>query len=234
MMIDDARLDEVLASIGPRLVVEAAEAPVRREALVAAARPPRRSRGRWLVAGAVLAGVTGTAVAPWRGAVADWLGVGSTRVTVRPDLDVVPARLPGIATGATPISARQASAELGPALAERVGTSRLGAPSGFATIPEGGVLAVWPDGTTLWVHDRDMDAAGWLEKLVAGDEQVRRVDDLGDSALAVIGTHVLETPNRTVRAGTTVLWTRDRTEYRLAGDHTVDVLIAVARELATG
>lgn len=233
-MIDDAHLDEVLASIGSRLVVETADAPAMRQALVGAARPPRRSRWRWLVAGAVLAGVTGTAVAPRRGAVADWLGVGSTQVTVRPDLDVVPARLPGIATGATPISPRQASAELGPALAERVGTTLLGAPSGFATIPEGGVLAVWPDGTTLWVHHRDLDAGGWLEKLVAGDEQVQGIDDLGDSALAVIGTHVLETPNRTVRAGTTVLWTRDRTEYRLAGDHAVDILVAVARAIDPG
>jgi hypothetical protein len=228
-MIDDARLDEVLAGIGPLLVVEAPESAPSR---VPAAGPrPQRSTWRWIAVGAALAGIATTAVSPWRGAMADWLGIGSTHVEVQPDLDAVPADLPGIDAGATPISARDAHGELGPALIARLGTTALGAPTGFATIPEGGVLTVWPDGTTLWVHDGMLDAGGWLEKLVGTDEQVQPVDRLGDEALAVVGTHVLETPNRRIRADTTVLWTVGGTEYRLAGALPVELLVDAARVL---
>lgn len=226
-MIDDTHLDEVLASIGPLLVLEPLPAAAVTPEI---ARPPRRWR-RWLAGGAAAAVLTIAGVSPLRSAVADWLGIGSTHVEVRPDPDLVPADLPGITDQAMPISPRQAEGRLDPQLRERLDDTELGDPAGFALIPEGGVLVVWPDGTTLWVHSNGMGVDGWLEKLVASDEQVHHVDDLGDDALAVLGAHVLETPDRTVRAGTTVLWTRGTTELRLAGDRPVEELIAVARLL---
>jgi hypothetical protein len=224
-MIDDAHLDEVLASIGPLLVLEPAAATA---VTPVAARSPRRWR-RWIAGGAAAAVLAIGGISPLRSALADWLGIGSTRVEVRPDPDATPASLPGIDDRAMPISPRQAAGRLEPELLERLDDTQLGAPAGFALIPEGGVLVVWPDRTTLWVHGRGMGVDGWLEKLVATDQQVQRVDDLGDDALAVLGDHVLETPDRTLRAGTTVLWIRGATELRLAGDHALDELIAAAR-----
>jgi hypothetical protein len=229
-VIDDLRLEQVLADIGPRLVLDA-------ELATAPAPPPnrrRRPRGRWLLVAAAAAGLTVGGLSPLGGAVADWLGVGSTHVAVRPGADVVPAELPGIEDRAVPISRRQAEARLDRGLVERLSATELGAPDGFATIPEGGVLVVWPDRTTLWVHQAFMDADGWLEKLVAQDHQVHRVDDLGDAGLAVAGDHILETPRRTLRAGATVLWTQGATELRLAGDRPVEELIEIARALDGG
>jgi len=223
-VIDDAHLDDVLASIGALLVLEPAPA---------AASPEVRSRRwrRWAAGGAAAVALTIGGLSPLRGAIADWLGIGSTHVEVRPDPDAVPIHLPGIDDHAIPISPRDAGARLDPELVERLDATDLGPPAGFATIAEGGVLVVWPDHTTLWVHGIGMGADGWLEKLVASDQQVQPVDDLGDDALAVVGDHVLATPDRTVRAGTTVLWTRGPTELRLAGDRPLDDLVAIARAL---
>jgi hypothetical protein len=228
-MIDDAHLDEVLASIGPLLVLEPAAVTAETPHVV---RAPRRWR-RWIAGGAAATVLAIGGISPLRSAVADWLGIGSTRVEVRPDPDATPVSLPGIDDRATPISPRQAAGHLEPELLERLDDTELGAPAGFALIPEGGVLVVWSDRTTLWVHGRRVDVDGWLEKLVATD-QVQRVDDLGDDALAVVGDHVLETPERTLRAGTTVLWTRGATEFRLAGDRALDELIAAARVIDGG
>jgi hypothetical protein len=229
-MIDDAHLEEVLASIGPLLVLEPAAVTAVTPELAGS---PRRWR-RWIAGGAAAAVLAIGGLSPLRGAVADWLGIGSTQVEVRPDPDAVPASLPGIADGAMPISPRQAAGRLEPQLLERLDDTELGAPAGYALIPEGGVLVVWSDRTTLWVHGSRMGVDGWLEKLVATDQQVQRVDDLGDDALAVLGDHVLETPDRTVRAGTTVLWTRGATELRLAGDRPLDELVEAARVLDGG
>ena len=102
-MIDDTHLDEVLASIGPLLVLEPLPAAAVTPEI---ARPPRRWR-RWLAGGAAAAVLTIAGVSPLRSAVADWLGIGSTHVEVRPDPDVVPADLPGITDEAMPISPRQ-------------------------------------------------------------------------------------------------------------------------------
>jgi len=158
-------------------------------------------------------------------------GVGSTGDRVRPEMDEIPADLPGIDIGATPISSRDAEARLGTERFYRLAATDLGSPSGFADVSEGGLLVVWPDRTTLWVHDARMDVSVWLEKLVATDQQVDRVEGLGDDALAVIGDHLLETPHRTIRASTTVLWVHGSTEYRLAADLDVDTLIALAADL---
>jgi hypothetical protein len=229
-VIDDVHLDVVLASIGSRLVLDPAESTVR------APQPARASWQwrRWLGGGVAATVLAVVGLSPVRGAVADWLGIGSTHVEVRPDADAIPEDLPGIQAGATPISRRQAEDRLDPSLVERLNTTDLGPPAGFATIIEGGVLVVWPDHTTLWVHGGQADARRWLEKLVASDQQVQPVDHLGDDALALVGDHVLTTPARTVAAGTTVLWTRGSTELRLAGDRPVDDLIEIARNLDGG
>ena len=96
-MIDDPRLDEVLASIGPLLVLEPATGSRRGTGA--------RRRRWWARLGALVAALASrcSVSSPLRGAVADWLGIGSTQVEVRPDA-VVPDSLPMIDDGATPIS----------------------------------------------------------------------------------------------------------------------------------
>ncbi len=220
--MDDAHLEAVLASIGPLLVLEP---------LTSAQSPPPWRRW-WARLGVVVAalGVAVLGVAPLRGAVADWLGIGSTQVDVRPD-SVVPESLPSIDAGASLISPTVAAAQLGQPTFDRVVDSALGEPSGFALVPEGGVLTVWPDGTTLWVHTADVDPSMWLQKLVGSAEDVSAVDGLGDDAIAIAGDHVLQTPHRTVAAPNTVLWTDGPLEFRLAGDAPIDDLIDTARNL---
>jgi hypothetical protein len=122
----------------------------------------------------------------------------------------------------------------------RLDGTELGAPAGFASMPEGGVLVVWPDGSTLWLHERpgggdagDGDGAGdvLLDKRVADADLVQRVEGLGDAALAVSGAHQLHTPHRGIAATTTVLWTSGAWELRLEADRPVEELVAIARDL---
>jgi len=224
-MIDEHRLDEVLASIAVYLDIDPAPASA-----VAPARWWRRWWGRLGIAVAA-ASVTVLGVSPLRGAVADWLGIGSTQVEVRPDA-VVPDSLPMIDDGAIPISPADAADWLGEERFDRVRSTELGEPAGFAMLPEGGVLTIWPDGTTLWVHTADMEPGIRLQKLVSAGEQVQPVADLGDDALVIVGDHVLETPHRAVASGTTVLWIEGDQELRLAGPGAADELIERARDLA--
>jgi hypothetical protein len=241
--LDDDRLALVLASVGDHLLVDAAAAPApRRE-------PVRSPHRRWTMAIGVavaMVPVIVIAVAPLRRTVADWLGIGSTRVIIEPvpttvvssiptsasDASSTTTTLPGIVDGLRTIDAATAESLLGAPLPVLDGSS-LGAPSRFVRMPEGGVAIAWPTGETLWIHTSTMPAGMMFDKLVASSDSVQRVEALGDDALAVTGDHVLRTPHRTVEATTTVLWVNDDREFRLEGDRSVDDLIAVARQLDT-
>lgn len=239
--LDDDRLAHVLASVGDHLRVEPTLAVVPR----AATSRPRRVRRALAIAVAVLVPLVAVvlAIAPLRHTVADWLGIGSTRVifepaptSAPPAPSVVPtsappstSTLPGIVDGLAAIDTATAESLLGWELPVLDRTS-LGAPSGFARMPEGGVLVVWSTGETLWIHGQPMPAGALFDKLVASSESVERVDDLGDDALVVSGDHLLRTPHRTIDATTTVLWVDGERELRLEGDHLPDDLVAIARE----
>jgi hypothetical protein len=143
---------------------------------------------------------------------------------------VVPASLPSIADDREPIGRAEAENRLGRSLAGLDG-SALGTPAGYAEAIEGGVLVVWPDSTTLWIHRAETDLAGLLHKQLPDGATLEPVEDLGDRALVVAGSHVLRTPHRTVAAGTTVLWVSGEWELRLESDRDRAELIDVAREL---
>jgi hypothetical protein len=172
--------------------------------------------------------VVGLAVAPVRSAVADWLGIGSTHVVKVPG-GVDTSGLPLIQDRLRPVSRDEAEGVLRHPL-PTVGA--LGDPQIVVPPPEGGVLMGWTEGnTTLWVHAIDIDPKLFLQKLVAVGENVEPVEGVGNAALYVEGTHILETPGRTLAARSVLLWVRDGVEYRLESDLSRDEMIDVAKSV---
>jgi hypothetical protein len=227
--LDDDRLAQVLASIGALLVTDEA-----------AARAPSRARPRrsaalvmsFAAAVAIVVAVVVVAVAPIRHTVADWLGIGSTRIEIDPTPPpAATAPLSPIGLGLPRIDRAAAEQSLGSTL-PALDSTPLGAPMGYAAMPEGGIVVLWPNDTTLWIHRAQMPTGVLFDKMVSAATQVQRVDDLGDDALVVTGDHVLRTPHRLIEAATTVLWTDGDLEYRLDADRSVDEMIDLARQVA--
>ncbi|MGD9703895.1 MAG: hypothetical protein AB7Q42_10415 [Acidimicrobiia bacterium] len=232
--VDDDHLADVLASVGALLVTVPDAAP-----LVTPSRKPAMGRlahrRRWQWAPVIVAIATATVllVAPLRSAVAGWLGIGSTSIRIDPSSASTLAPLPSIDAGLSRIDRATAEARLG-SLPPALDTTALGTPDGFATMPEGGVLVVWPDSSTLWIHSANGEPDVLFHKLVAAGEQVDRVDDLGDEAIVISGGHVLRTPHRTIAATTVVLWQSGSREHRLESDRDAPEVIELARQLANG
>lgn len=228
--IDDRRLAEVLVSVGNLLVTDAPEPAA------TAARSPRSRRTLWQPGGlrwtfvvVLVLAVVAVTVAPVRRTVADWLGIGSTQIDIEPTTSIAP--LPSIAAGLPRLDEATAAAKVGVDLTG-LGARALGAPAEFADMPEGGVLVIWRDGSSLWIHLRTgPEPHELLHKLVSNGEDVHEVDGLGDDALVVSGTHMLETPHRTVAATTVVLWLSGDLELRLESDRDPSALIELARQL---
>ena len=218
----DARLEEILMSVGAHLDVGAPAAP------------SVHRHSTWLrrlaVAAVILIAllVVGLAVAPVRSAVADWLGIGSTHVVKVPG-GVDTSGLPLIQERLRPVSRDEAEGVLRRPLPT---VAALGDPQIVVLPPEGGVLMGWTEGnTTLWVHPIDIDPELFLQKLVAVGENVEPVEGVGDAALYVEGTHILETPGRRLAARSVLLWVQDGVEYRLESDLSRDEMIDVAKSV---
>ena len=223
----DLQLEAILSSVGEHLVV-AADA-VTLESRPVAQRPPPWPR-RLAVAAAVLvvALVATLAVGPAREAVARWLGIGSTRIERVPDA-TVPADLPTMTGGLSPAIVEEAERALGGAVPVVEG---LGPPQAMFVPPEGGVILVWPEGaTTLWIRDPDFEPGTFVKKLVDAGEPAESVVGVGDEALIVEGTHILETPHRRLAAGTVLLWVDGDKEYRLESDLDRDAMVDIARSV---
>ena len=62
-------------------------------------------------------------------------------------------------------------------------------------------------------------------------ENVEPVEGVGDAALYVEGTHILETPGRKLAARSVLLWVQDGVEYRLESDLSRDEMIDVAKSV---
>lgn len=224
--LDDDRLAAVLASVGEHLVV-----PTLADPLV---RRRQRLAGAVLTAAAAVVVLVLVAVAPVRRTVADWLGIGSTRIEV-PALSVP---LPGPSSTLPPLVGDLST--LPCATAERgwgrpippLRGTRLGEPAGCALMPEGGVLLVWPDGTSLWIRSQHEDTRVVFDKAVASREDVRPVDGIGDGAVFVAGEHIFRTPHRTVEAASVLVWLDGGDEMRLESDLPAEDLIAIAEEIA--
>jgi hypothetical protein len=229
--------------VGEHLVVEAAAGrhtrPGRRGR--PGGDPGRRGR-RVPVAAAVAAAasavlVTGAVVAPVRAAVADWFGIGSTRIErVPPDREDAadPTGLPPVDAGVRPVSRAAAEHELGRPL-PRLRHPALGEPDLVAVAPEGGVLLGWDRAaTTLWILPTDDPADRRMSKVLDDHDTAEPVAGLGEGAVIVEGDHVLATPDRRVAAGTVVLWIEGGFEYRLESDLGRTALLAAARSLEPG
>lgn len=170
-------------------------------------------------------------VAPVREAVADWLGIGSTRIETAPaDQDDL-AALPDLYADLSPVTPGAASAELGRPLPE-VTHPRLGDPSLVATPSEGGVIVAWERGsTTLWIRPHDPSVAPDRRKLASDASAVQPIGELGEQGWFVQGEHELVTPDRRVAAASVVLWIDDGLEYRLESEFGRETMLAIARSV---
>lgn len=222
------RLEAVLISIGRHL--EIPPAPTTAPYPVT---PHRRGRpGPLLVAAAVVALVVGgiVLVPSTRAAIADLLGIGSTRIEITPEAPIDQTGLPHVAQHLTQITVDEAVTILGRPLPDTSGTA-LGRPEAVYRMPEGGVLLAWRDGTaTLWVRAA-ADPAIIFRKLIGSSERIETVDDLGLEALIITGEHLLVTPQRRLAAQQVLLWYDDTHEYRLEADLAPADLVDIARQL---
>lgn len=226
--IDPDRLDLVLASIGRYLVVEStdddATAPVaghgwRRRVLVAAAVV--------LIVSAAVASIS-----PARRVVSGWLRAGNIDVEIDPHL-TVPADLPNFVDDVEPLRRDELAERLG-LRAPEVSRSPLGAPDAWWLPPEGGILATWNDHeTSLWIVATVDTFPASLDKWLRDPEAAAVVDDLGDGGYVVEGSHIFQTPFRTVASSSVVAWTDGELTFRFDSTMPADDLVAVAQALAT-
>ena len=178
----------------------------------------------------VVALVATLAVAPAREAVARWLGIGSTRIERVPDDTNDPRGLPTITSALTPATVEEAERALGGAVPV---VQELGPAQAMFVPPEGGVILVWPEGaTTLWIRDPDFEPAMFVKKLVDAGEPAESIAGVGDEALIVEGTHVLETPHRRLAADTVLLWVDGDKEYRLESDLDRETMVEIAQSVS--
>jgi hypothetical protein len=222
---DDERLHSVLASVGDHLRVDGARRPSGWPTSVS-----QRPRLVLMAATIAVVMIISVVIPPVRRTVADWLGIGGTEVVVDPSSASTASSLPSIVAGVEPVSRDVAEQLIGRSLPDFDDTV-LGAPSGLARMPEGGVLVIWSDTSTLWVRVAGDELRGQMRKLITTLDQAVEIDALGEEALAIAGSHVLVTPHRRLAASTVVLWRSDGLELRLEGDRGVDALVALAREI---
>jgi hypothetical protein len=233
-MVD--RLDDVLASIGQHLVIDAAAGDVG-ASIAAIDRARARMQRRPLVAVAVIVAVLAGLVAsvpPARRAVGGWLHAGRIDVSVDPNV-TIDAGLPAFIDAVTPVDPTAAPAILGRTPPDLTSSS-LGAPTGWWTVPEGGVVLTWNDSeTSLWVVPTGPDLQGHVDKLI--DESMSAsatwLPDLGNGGLAIDSPHLMVTPHRTVLAGAVVAWDEGGLTYRLESPLDVDELVEIARSFAS-
>jgi len=203
---------------GPATVADGSWRPARRRVLVAA-----------IVVG-LLAGSIAS-IPPARRAVGGWLRAGRIEVSVDPRATIDPA-LPSFLDDAAPIDPADRAAVLGQVPPDLESTS-LGSPTGWWTVPEGGVVATWAEGTTsLWILPVDIPDYWFIDKSVETADAVTDLPDLGDGGFAVAWTHLMETPHRLVAADAVVVWSGGTLMFRLESDLDVDVLISAAESIA--
>jgi len=231
--MNDDRLGVVLADVGRHLVVDAptgsAVAPARR-----AGRSPGAARRTLLVAALVITVVTGTvlSIAPARRVVGGWLRAGGIDVSVDPDVGGHIDGLPSFIEDATPIDPDRAS-DLLVRPPTGLGSASLGAPDGWWTVPEGGLLLTWnEDQTSLWIVVTDDHQTGMIDKLVASAQAATAQPGLGDGGLAVSGPHVMQTEHRRVAANSVVAWPDGGFTWRLESVADLDDVVARAESIA--
>jgi hypothetical protein len=217
--VNDDELQAALSSVAAHLDLSA---------------PPRHtSARRAIVAGLAVALLAAAvlSVEPARRTVSGWLRIGRTELH-RADVPAPPADVPSFATDLPAISRDEAERRLGHPLPDLAGTP-IGEPAAVLAPPEGGVIAAWDDGTTLWMLANDGDVL--FGKTVPTAQRVTELPDLGDGGALVDGEHLLQTPHRLLSADTAVLWTSSALAFRLdspSRDPTELVTLAIAIDQA--
>jgi len=228
---NDDRISAVLSEVGQELDCGQDSLDIVALLNIDERRSPRQ--GLRLVAAAVvllLAAGALMVVTPTREAIADWLGIGRTRI-----------ELPNPGAGSTQAPEQRLDTEasrVGPGAAERLLGRALPEiptlePIDFRTPPEGGVLIVYADALTLWVQVQD-EGGPVLQKTVGSGGSVTWLDDLGDGGALVSGPHTLTTPGRELGSDSVVLWTERGLEVRLEGDLSDAQLIELAHSVEFG
>jgi len=231
----DERLAAILASVGEHLVVPPAAVPLRPTVGFDADRaaPSTRRSRRLLAAAAVVAIVAGAIllIPPARTAVADLLGIGTTRIEIDDEGRTNIRSLSSVVEDLNPISLAEATGILSTDPPDLSATS-LGDPGAIYRMPEGGVLLAWSAvEATLWIRPRSTDSEALLTKIVSSGQKIELVDGLGTDALYIDGTHILQTPHRRSSAGSVLLWIDDDHEYRLEANMARADMIDLGRAL---
>lgn len=226
----DERLAAVLASIGDQLDVEGAAAD-------AVVMPIQRRSHRLLAVAAAVVLVVAllAAIAPVRRTVGGWFTAGDTEVRLDPTIAETLDSLPAfIAEG------RVMSMDAVTAAEDRLGIdlllpdSLLGEPDGWLSPSEGGVIAVWNEGSTTLAVRRDTGGAVMVEKYTAMAGDATELPDLGDGGVLLRDEHIIVTPSRTARAGRVVVWQQGDLTIRLESELSESELLRVATELSAG
>ncbi len=228
------RLDDVLASVGRHLVIDAAAGDAG-ASIADADRARARLRRRLLVAAVIVAVLAGAvaSIPPARHAVGGWLRAGRIDVSIDPDVTIDPG-LPAFIDDATPIDPADAPIVLGQDLPDLTSTS-LGPPTGWWTVPEGGVVVTWNDTeTSLWIVATGPGEQGHIDKSIdaSGAVSATWLPDLGNGGIAIDGAHLMQTPRRTVAAESVVAWDEGGLTFRLEAALDIDDLVQIAEAIS--
>ena len=239
-----------LDDLARHLVAPAPDVDVVTAAIAQIRRAPRRGPTRSLLAVAAIILIVVALVAliaPARRAVADWLGIGGTRVE---SIDALPEGLGSTLDLGRAIDVDAATRRApGPvAFPARIGTPT----AAFAGRPDAGVSFVWapsnelPEvleldiGLLLTTYPADLDRAT-VEKLLPPETTMETVAVNGDEGYWLAGgEHVFlyldregEPQEDTARlAANTLLWERDGVTYRLESGLERDAALRLARGIA--
>lgn len=233
-MVDD-RLEDVLTSVGHYLVIGPG-VDVGAGAAIDVAPPSGRSRRRLLAAAAIIVGVVAGAIGsvpPARRAVGGWLHVGRIEVSVDPNV-TIDTGLPAFLDGAVPLDPEEVVTILGQAPPDLAATS-LGSPTGWWTVPEGGVVVTWNNTeTSLWILPIGPNEEENVAKRTSASGSVTTtwIPDLGDGGIAISGEHLMETDLRTLVAGAVVAWDDGGVTFRLESTIDIDELVLIARSIS--
>jgi hypothetical protein len=227
--IDIDRLEVILASVGQHLIVEPvgyAEAPD------SGVPVPWRQRVLVAAVAVLVLSAAVASIAPARRVVSGWLRAGNIEVEVDPDVTVT-ADLPAFVDGIEPLAEPDLASMLGRPVPDLSG-SLLGSPEAWWSPPERGILATWDDeeATSLWVVATADTYPGMLEKWLHEPEDAASVPDLGDGGYLVEGSHIFQTPFRTIAADSVVAWTDGDLTFRLDSTMAPDRLVDVARSIS--
>ena len=209
-----------------------------------AARPGQIKRPALVLAavGILVIILTTAAVAPARRAVAEWLGVGATRVTVG-SAQIPPAGASLSDVLGPPLDPLSVDLAVGFRVAEPSERRTGGPPTRHAVRLNGdlGAVLVYEASDRLPAIERSSVGLVLSQREVEGATLVTKTGSVealdsaavGDApALWLGGPHLLEAGPQRLRAANVLLWVADGLEYRLESDLALTEAVAIAETIA--